>query len=134
MPPIAGEDRAARSDPGVVHQHGDRAEGRVAGLLQRLDFGELADVGRRGEHALRAVRRSGGDFARRVVESLAGQIGDDDVEPHRRESFAAARPMPEAPPVTTAQLPAEKGVSVGIGASIPCLRKVCPRAPLTIRS
>ena len=36
------------------------------------------------------------------------------LSPIAAKRFAAARPMPDAPPVTTAQLPAEKGVSMVI--------------------
>ena len=35
--------------------------------------------------ALRAIRRSGGDFARRPGRAARPAVGDDDIEPHRRE-------------------------------------------------
>ena len=44
---------APAADPGVVHQHGDFAEGAVGEVPQSLDFDEAADVdGKRVEHQI----------------------------------------------------------------------------------
>ena len=64
----------------------------------------VGDVDRDGERTARAVSRDelGGD----LLGAVGVQVGDDDVRAALASSRAVARPIPLAPPVTTATRPA----------------------------
>ena len=96
------EDRAADGDAGVVEHDVDRAEGVERGVGHRLHGLQRAHV---ADHAvgLGAARRA----ARRPRASRApcSMSASTTVAPFDASTFAVARPIPLAPPVTTAPLP-----------------------------
>ena len=108
------EDAGARADAGVVHQDvgaapalGDRR------LAAPSSSSSAADVGLHRHDRLVAAGRRSRDAGGGRGQPIGPEIGDADAQAQpRRSGVAAARPMPEAPPVTTATA---SGVRAGWG-------------------
>ena len=98
-PDIARERRAARGDAGVGDDDVEAAE-----ALDRLGDGALhrAAVGHVGGEAERAVAEQRGGRRSRGVRSRSTTTT---IAPRRASAFAVAKPIPRAPPVTSATLP-----------------------------
>jgi hypothetical protein len=93
------EHPASRLDARVVHQDVGAAEAVGHRALQRLDRGAVGYVGVERQH----LRRTFGPHGfRRRIKQCAPDIDQRHAHAPRPNSRAAARPMPDAPPVTTA--------------------------------
>jgi hypothetical protein len=99
-PPPVGEVVALQrhggaDDAGVVDQNVDPAQRRQQPVAARLDRGRVGDV-----HAL-------GQRAADRPKHRAVEVPQDQLGPPSASRAASARPMPPAPPVTSATLPAK---------------------------
>src|SRR6266849_5908464 len=96
------EHLAARLNACVVHQDIGAAEPLSHGLFQYRDVFDPADVGGHGHDVGGAAWCCRCDPRFGFGETVGAQIRDTNF--HSKTSMAAARPIPDAPPVITATL------------------------------
>ncbi len=75
------EERGTGLDAGVVHRDMNGAEALRCSLRQHLDILQTADIGRHRQHGIRTARRRGHDLRCRLLQPLAGQISQHDIQP-----------------------------------------------------
>ena len=111
-------DAAAGGDAGIVADHMDISERFERGLRRALDAGGVGDVADDAAHA--------GANSSRLLTAACQRVRLDIGEHHLHAGFRkglrrAQSPMPAAPPVTNAVLPAKSRMAVpllGFGASL----------------
>ena len=123
-----GLEAAPQGDAGVVAEHVDLAEGLERALGERLHGLEIGDVGRYAER-LAAPRLDRLDDRGEARWSMSARTT---FARSRAKSSAIARPIPLAPPVTTATRPASSVTMRSSNRSFPLLSKVYCRAGSSI--